>query len=86
MPLKFQKLQGAVNDEIPFPCPLNGTKSESNPVSVHRLRPGDIDVVGAIGDSLTAGTGLKASNVFQVLYESRGWSPTAGYKDAVILI
>ncbi|RUS70995.1 hypothetical protein EGW08_021245, partial [Elysia chlorotica] len=38
-----------------FPCPL--PRSNENPTSVHKLRPGDIKVLGAVGDSLTAARG-----------------------------
>jgi len=43
-------------------------------ISVHRLRVGDIDVVGAIGDSLTAGNGVLAWTVLGCLTEYRGRS------------
>ncbi|XP_073843184.1 phospholipase B1, membrane-associated-like isoform X1 [Musca autumnalis] len=38
-------------------CDLNGPgkRSTDRPTSVHRLRPGDIDIVAAMGDSLTSG-------------------------------
>lgn len=42
------------------------------PLSVHKLRPGDIDVIAAMGDSLTAGFGLTATNLFDVIIEERG--------------
>jgi hypothetical protein len=42
------------------------------------LRPGDIDIVGAIGDSLTAGSGALALDVLQVLLEGRGVSWAIG--------
>lgn len=43
---------------------------------MHRLRPGDIDVIGAMGDSLTAGNGIFATNLLHVTVENRGvvWS------------
>lgn len=45
-------------------------------MSVHQLRPGDIDIVGAIGDSLTAGNGAFAIDNLQTTIENRGvvWS------------
>ncbi|XP_073668409.1 phospholipase B1, membrane-associated-like isoform X1 [Paramisgurnus dabryanus] len=52
--------------------------SESVPTSVHRLRPGDINVVAALGDSLTAGLGAKAKNILQLLNEERGVSWSIG--------
>lgn len=54
-----------------FPCPAI-PPSSSVPTSVHRLRPSDIKVIGAIGDSLTAANGAKASLLTAVLTEYRG--------------
>ncbi|ALC44518.1 CG7365 [Drosophila busckii] len=53
-----------------------GRRSAERPTSVHRLRPGDIDIIGAMGDSLTAGNGIFASNLVHVTVENRGvvWS------------
>lgn len=53
-------------------------RSEKPPTSVHRLRPGDIDIIGALGDSLTAGNGIMASNILQILIENRGISWSIG--------
>ncbi len=61
-----------------FPCHGDWRRSPHRPESVHELRPGDIDIVGSIGDSLTAGTGALATNVFQVFTEYRGVSFCAG--------
>ena len=41
-------------------------------MSVHKLRPGDIDVVAAIGDSLSAGTGALGKNLLKIRNENRG--------------
>ncbi|KAF4533411.1 hypothetical protein B566_EDAN013290 [Ephemera danica] len=67
----------------PFPCELGPTspvaRSSSPPTSVHQLRPGDIDVVAAIGDSLTAGTGAVATSFYDILtLDNRGMSWVAG--------
>jgi hypothetical protein len=53
-----------------------GRRSDTVPTSVHRLTPGDIDVIGAIGDSLTAANGAIAINSLQTTLENRGvaWS------------
>lgn len=48
------------------------------PESVHKLRPGDIDVIAAMGDSLTAGAGIFADNVLHVAIENRGVTATGG--------
>ena len=49
----------------PFFCDTNGPGRRSNetPTSVHKLKPGDIDIIAAIGDSLTAGNGNFSSVV-----------------------
>ena len=61
-----------------FNCPPL-ERSASTPTSVHRLRPSDIDLVGGMGDSLTAGFGVLGYNVttiYQVQIDYRGvaWS------------
>ncbi|XP_059208658.1 phospholipase B1, membrane-associated [Centropristis striata] len=52
--------------------------SNSVPTSAHRVRPADIKVVGAVGDSLTAGFGAKAKNLLQLRTEYRGVSWSIG--------
>ncbi|XP_071996055.1 phospholipase B1, membrane-associated [Engystomops pustulosus] len=51
-------------------------ESSSVPKSVHELRPGDIKVVAALGDSLTAAFGAKSTSLANLAVESRGiaWS------------
>lgn len=43
-----QKLQRQFEEHEPFFCDINGPggRSSSIPLSVHRLTPGDIDIVG----------------------------------------
>ncbi|CAL8290008.1 unnamed protein product [Gadus morhua 'NCC'] len=60
-----------------FTC-TNTAPSDSVPASVHRLRPGDIKVVGAMGDSLTTGFGAKAKNILALFTEYRGVSWSIG--------
>ncbi|KAM3870977.1 phospholipase B1, membrane-associated [Diretmus argenteus] len=60
-----------------FSC-VNTAPSDSVPTSVHRLRPGDIKVVAALGDSITAGYGAKAKNLLQLRTEYRGVSWSIG--------
>lgn len=67
---------------MPFPC-KNMTspglgRSTVRPTSVHKLRPGDIDVVGAMGDSLVAGNGALEEYAMGTLIEYRGVSWAAG--------
>ncbi|XP_061115105.1 phospholipase B1, membrane-associated-like [Conger conger] len=56
--------------------------SNSIPSSVHALRPGDIRVIAALGDSLTAGNGVGApngsNNILDVIREFRGLSWSIG--------
>ena len=58
-------------------------KSKDIPTSVHALRPGDINVVAALGDSITAGLGAEANNVLDLLYEYRGRSWSIGGQDSL---
>ncbi|XP_073905509.1 phospholipase B1, membrane-associated isoform X1 [Castor canadensis] len=54
--------------------------SDEIPTSVHRLKPADIKVIGAMGDSLTAGNGAGSLswNLLDVLTEYRGLSWSGG--------
>ncbi|XP_050427223.1 phospholipase B1, membrane-associated-like [Adelges cooleyi] len=72
------KTQKAVPEAIEFPCKTNGTRSMTTPTSVHQIRPGDIDIIGSIGDSLTAGYGTLSRNLPEVLIEERGLSWSGG--------
>lgn len=78
--LKNNKLQRQFPNDTKFFCDVNGpgARSKTIPKTVHMLRPGDIDIVGAIGDSLTAGNGAFALNELQVLLEGRGASWAIG--------
>ncbi|XP_033102860.1 phospholipase B1, membrane-associated-like isoform X2 [Anneissia japonica] len=64
-----------------FPCPPS--KSTEKPKSVHQLRPGDINVIAAMGDSLTAANGAEASTLIGVLTEFRGISWSIGGDDDI---
>ncbi|CAG10376.1 unnamed protein product [Tetraodon nigroviridis] len=61
------------------PC-TDRSPSPTTPSSVHELRPADIKVVAAVGDSLTAanGVGAKTDNILLVLNEYRGLSWSIG--------
>uniref|UniRef100_A0A1I8P4Z4 Phospholipase B1, membrane-associated n=1 Tax=Stomoxys calcitrans TaxID=35570 RepID=A0A1I8P4Z4_STOCA len=61
-----------------FPCSLNGTKSAEIPTNVNSLRPGDIDVIAAIGDSLSAGNGMLSKTFINLLAEFRGMAFSGG--------
>lgn len=62
---------------IYFDCETFGP-TPGGPSSVHALRPGDIDVVMAMGDSITAGFGALSNNIFQIFTEYRGVSWSIG--------
>ena len=55
-----------------------GGRSSNVPKSVHRLRPGDIDVIAAMGDSLTVPAAATAVSVLQLVVENRGLSGSIG--------
>ncbi|XP_016914727.2 phospholipase B1, membrane-associated-like isoform X2 [Apis cerana] len=76
-PTNFQR---NIQLDIPFPCNVTGGRSSKIPNSVHRLRPGDIDVIAAIGDSLTAGSGIFAKNLLEIFVENRGVQANIGGK------
>jgi len=59
-------------DCTPFP------PSPEIPDSVDKLRPGDIKIIAALGDSQTAGFGAKAHSIFHILNEYRGVSWSIG--------
>ncbi|XP_073784669.1 phospholipase B1, membrane-associated isoform X1 [Danio rerio] len=65
-----------------FSC-VDTAPSNTLPTSVHSLRPGDIKVVAALGDSLTAGFGAKAKNILQLPDEERGVSWSIGGDDTL---
>nr|XP_021145178.1 phospholipase B1, membrane-associated isoform X1 [Columba livia]XP_021145179.1 phospholipase B1, membrane-associated isoform X1 [Columba livia] len=54
--------------------------SDTVPVSVHNLKPADIRVIGALGDSITAGNGAKSKryDLLDVLTQYRGVSWSGG--------
>nr|CAD7201851.1 unnamed protein product [Timema douglasi] len=72
------RYQQLVPLSTPFPCNTEGGRSPTPPTSVHKLRPGDIDVIGAMGDSITGGNGIAARNLLQVLVDNRGMSWSIG--------
>lgn len=53
-------------------------RSPEVPKNVNQLRPGDIDVIGSMGDSLGAGLGVFATTLPQVLIENRGVAAAGG--------
>lgn len=56
-----------------FPCPIEAPDSQRKvPVSVHSLRPSDVNCVAALGDSLTTGLAAQAITPNELLAENRG--------------
>ncbi|XP_077341490.1 phospholipase B1, membrane-associated [Lithobates pipiens] len=64
-------------------CRNYAAVSDSVPTSVNKLRPGDIRVVAALGDSLTAGFGARATSILNVATEWRGISWSIGGDDTL---
>ncbi|XP_072313550.1 phospholipase B1, membrane-associated [Eucyclogobius newberryi] len=60
-----------------FSC-VDTAPSQTVPTSAHRLRPADVKVVAALGDSLTAGFGAKATNLILLRTEYKGVSWSIG--------
>uniref|UniRef100_A0A914VYS3 Phospholipase B1, membrane-associated n=1 Tax=Plectus sambesii TaxID=2011161 RepID=A0A914VYS3_9BILA len=64
-----------------YNCPGLMGPSATVPTTAHSVRPADIKVVGALGDSLTAGNGADATTLNAVHSEYRGLSfPIGGDK------
>lgn len=69
-----ERFQQRVPASTKFPCRVDGFKSKKLPKSVHQLRPGDIDIIAAVGDSLTSATAANSVGLWEVLVENRGLS------------
>ncbi|XP_046391990.1 phospholipase B1, membrane-associated-like [Ischnura elegans] len=75
----WNTVQATIPDSEPFPCVESVPwRSADRPDSVHRLRPGDIDVVGAMGDSLICGNGAREFSPLGMPVQDRGVSYTGG--------
>lgn len=60
-----------------FPCaPLIPRERRAD--NVHELTPGDIAAIGALGDSVTAGFGARATSLIDLVIEARGASWSIG--------
>jgi phospholipase B1 len=57
---------------VPEPIFTCDVSNGEEPTSVHALTPGDIDVVAAVGDTITAGYGIDSVDVGEVEREYRG--------------
>lgn len=69
-----ERFQQKFPSSTKFPCRVEGFKSAKIPKSVHQLRPGDIDIIAAVGDSLTSATAANSVGLWEVLVENRGLS------------
>ncbi|XP_004540396.2 phospholipase B1, membrane-associated isoform X1 [Maylandia zebra] len=65
-----------------FSC-SNTAPSNSVPTSAHKVRPADIKVVAALGDSLTAAFGAKSQSLVELSTEYRGVSWSIGGDDTL---
>ncbi|XP_071440036.1 phospholipase B1, membrane-associated-like [Hetaerina americana] len=78
----WRYVQATVPQAEPFPCEEGRGRvpwrSPSPPESVHQLRPGDIDVVGAMGDSLVCGNGAREYSPLGMAIQDRGVSYSGG--------
>lgn len=68
-------------NEYKFDCDVSGDFQEAT--SVHRLRPQDVRVMAALGDSITAALGSKATTPIGLLTEWRGSSWSIGGDDSL---
>ncbi|XP_033211066.1 phospholipase B1, membrane-associated-like [Belonocnema kinseyi] len=70
--------QPRISKDLPFPCDVRAGRSSVPPSSINRLRPGDIDVVAGLGDSLMAGSGAMEEFAIGAFIEARGVSWCVG--------
>ncbi|XP_046393628.1 phospholipase B1, membrane-associated-like [Ischnura elegans] len=75
-------LQDRIPENTKFPCLYTEDKpvwrSRRSPTSVHQLRPGDIDVVMTLGDSLSAGAAARELTPLGLTVDDRGVSFVGG--------
>ncbi|XP_072188552.1 phospholipase B1, membrane-associated [Excalfactoria chinensis] len=57
--------------------------SSPSPTSVHSLRPADVKIIAALGDSLTAGTGIASYSLMDLATQFRGLSWSIGGDDSL---
>lgn len=71
--------QCTYNDQVSFPCAGPDAKASFyKPTSVHRLRPGDIQMVAALGDSLVSAQGALSTGISNAGENYRGVSFATG--------
>jgi predicted lipid-binding transport protein (Tim44 family) len=72
-----QRTQDEIPSAVQFPC-RRGQHADRVPTSVHRLRPQDIKVIAAMGDSITSANGAMANTEEETRYNYRGVSAMGG--------
>jgi hypothetical protein len=84
----FNDFAELVSENKQFLCDTRMTKSLHKPTSVHRLRPGDVEIVGALGDSGSSAFGAKATMLHDMVQDERGvsWSSGGEYPDLKVLV
>lgn len=73
----FQDHSPKTKSRLGFPCG-DMKKPSRKTITAHNLSPFDIKVIAAMGDSVTAGTGIKANTVIGLLIQNRGLSWSVG--------
>ncbi|XP_056401772.1 phospholipase B1, membrane-associated-like isoform X2 [Hyla sarda] len=81
-----EKSTGWSREGKDFYCPYTAASPEP-PTTADRVRPGDVKIVAALGDSLTAAIGANATNVLEIPTEYRhlSWS-IGGYSNLSAVI
>ncbi|XP_034472199.1 phospholipase B1, membrane-associated-like [Drosophila innubila] len=74
--VELGRMQQTIPASSRFPCNLSQTRSPDVASHISRLRPGDIDIVAAFGDSTIAGTGIMALGFWDLMVEYRGFAYT----------
>jgi phospholipase B1 len=69
-------------DLMAFECTPTG-RSTPRPTNAKRLKPADIDIVCAIGDSITAAFGADATNLLQLFNDYRASSFSGGRSNVI---
>ncbi|EDW03078.1 GH11043 [Drosophila grimshawi] len=72
------RMQQPVLNSDRFPCDLSEGRSAERPTLISQLRPGDIDIVAAFGDSGNSGTGIMSLGPLDAYVDYRGYSYLGG--------
>lgn len=66
---------------LDFPCTFRD-KSQNRPSNVNKLRPGDVEIIASLGDSIIGATGGDADNLFHAREQFRGISFASGARES----